>query len=180
MSPALFALAHDSFSEYLNWHIRNKKLKVYKNPNVSTAISHLCFADDMLVLLNGSRDSILKLLEIIQNYERVFGQHINKGKTSFVAGKFVSTSTTEISDLTGYKADSLPIQNLGIPLFKGKPKTKYFDKLRSKISVKLDGWQSSLPTASGKLILIKSTLCSIPMHLLSVLKAPKLVIDSIH
>lgn len=79
--------------------------------------------------------------------------------------------------LSGYSIGTLPIQYLGVNLFKGKANVNLFAGLVEKISNKIEGWQAKLLTTGGKLVLIKSVLNSVPIHQLSILHPPNRVID---
>lgn len=48
-----------------------------------------------------------------------------------------------------------------------------FEPLMDKIQKKLAGWKGRLLSFGGEITLIKYVLCSMPIHVLSVLKLPK-------
>lgn len=53
-------------------------------------VTHLLFADDSIVFLEGSSDNMLELKEILRQYEEASGQRINLQKSSiFLAGAFM-------------------------------------------------------------------------------------------
>ena len=51
--------------------------------------------------------------------------------------------------------------------------------LVEKIRQRIGGWSSKFLNLSGKLVLVKSVLSSIPLHILTVLKIPVHVMDDI-
>lgn len=53
----------------------------------------------------------------------------------------------------------------------------YFDRLYQIVSNKLEGWKAKFLSFAGKIILIKSVLASIPIHTLSCMSVPKVVIQ---
>ncbi|KAL3641434.1 hypothetical protein CASFOL_016402 [Castilleja foliolosa] len=53
---------------------------------------------------------------------------------------------------------------MGAPIFKGRAKTIYFEKLIQKIVGKLEGWKGRFLSFSGKITLIKAVLNSLPIH----------------
>ncbi|GAV89340.1 hypothetical protein CFOL_v3_32757 [Cephalotus follicularis] len=73
----------------------------------------------------------------------------------------------------------MPIKYLGIPLFKGRAQSCFFDDLVERISSRIQNWKSKLLSFGGKLTLIKSVLCSMPIHILSLLNVPKKVTNRI-
>ena len=84
-----------------------------------------------------------------------------------------------IADITGFDRGSMPFTYLGCTIFKGKSNQKYFEQLVLKIQNKVAGWKSKLLSPSGKLILIKHVLASIPIHVLSVFDVPQVVLRRI-
>lgn len=112
-------------------------------------------------------------------FEKVSGQLINKRKTCFMMGKFMKQKAEDIQVLTGYQHTELPVQYLGIPLYKGRTIVSLFDNLVRRLVHKVEGWKAKFLTASGKLVQIKAVLSSVPIHLLSVLQPPKKIIDLI-
>ena len=51
------------------------------------AISHLFFADDILIFCKATRDDCSNLEMILETYEQVSGQQLNKDKTSLFFSK---------------------------------------------------------------------------------------------
>ncbi|KAL0311175.1 UNVERIFIED_CONTAM: hypothetical protein Sangu_2412200 [Sesamum angustifolium] len=68
---------------------------------------------------------------------------------------------------------------LGSPLYKGNKKCILYDDLIAKMRLKLQGWGQSSLSHGGRLALIRSTLCSMSLHLIQVLNPPKTVLHSI-
>ncbi|KAL0283310.1 UNVERIFIED_CONTAM: hypothetical protein Sradi_7233200 [Sesamum radiatum] len=67
----------------------------------------------------------------------------------------------------------------GAPLYKGNKKCILYDTLIAKMRSKLQGWAQSSLSHGGRLALIKSTLCSMPLHLIQVINPPKTIIHCI-
>lgn len=66
------------------------------------------------------------------------------------------------------------------PVFYCVSKCSYFEEFIRKVSRRIYLWQNKLSTFSGRIILIKHVLQSMPIHLLSALCPPKGVIKSLH
>ncbi|KAL0294606.1 UNVERIFIED_CONTAM: hypothetical protein Scaly_3118900 [Sesamum calycinum] len=81
--------------------------------------------------------------------------------------------------MTGFSFKPLPVTYLGSPLYKGNKKCILYDDLIAKMRLKLQGWGQSSLSHGGRLALIKSTLCSMPLHLIQVLNPPETVLHSI-
>ncbi|GAV67200.1 hypothetical protein CFOL_v3_10708, partial [Cephalotus follicularis] len=74
---------------------------------------------------------------------------------------------------------SIPINYLGIPLFKGRAQALYFEDLVERITSRIKKWKCKLLSFGGKLTFIKSVISSMPIHILSLFKVPKMVSNRI-
>lgn len=82
-----------------------------------------------------------------------------------------------IASSTGLQITHLPIQYLGVPLYKGRAKMEYFFDLIAKFEKRISGWRGRLLSFGGKITLIKSVLNALPIHALSIIKPPKKLIQ---
>lgn len=114
-------------------------------PRVAVNVSHLMFADDLLILTNGAKNSVLNLKELMRQYEAASGQLINLMKSGFICSDKLSPRRREtIASVSGLSQKALPLTYLGVPLFYGRPLIRYFQPLLDKVKAKLSGWRSKL------------------------------------
>ncbi|KAL0912351.1 hypothetical protein M5K25_018318 [Dendrobium thyrsiflorum] len=100
-----------------------------------------------------------------EQFELVSGLSLNKHKCCFISSKKVSTERlVAIKNLTGFVHCHLPFKYLGVSLFKGYKKSFLFDGLITTVQNKLLSWDSNFLSFGGRLILIKSVLCSLPVY----------------
>lgn len=176
LSPLLFIMAQQMFSFNLKKMERTGGLQPYKLGRNIQPISHLLFADDMLVFSNGRIRSLRTLRDLLQRYERSSGQQINLEKSSIFVSKYINgRKLARIQNLLGCKIKEFPFTYLGAPLYKGRCKEVYFERLIQIMCSKLEGWKANFLSFAGKITLIKSVLASIPIHTLSCLTVPKTV-----
>ncbi|GAV67189.1 hypothetical protein CFOL_v3_10698 [Cephalotus follicularis] len=134
----------------------------------------------MLFFLNGKKKSISNFCKLLKEYEEFSGQLINRDKSCFVVSSTMTRQRTDlISAWSNFEGQSLPIKYLGIPLFKGRARALYFEDLVERISSRIQNWKCKLLSFGGKLTLIKSVLSSMPIHVFSLLKVPKMVSNRI-
>lgn len=84
LSPLLFVLAQQIFSSNLKRVIHNGDIMEFKVGQRELPISHLLYADDVLIFSNGSTRSLRNLMGLLQSYEISSGQMINFTKSSYI------------------------------------------------------------------------------------------------
>ncbi|XP_042065480.1 uncharacterized protein LOC121808994 [Salvia splendens] len=87
ISPSLFILAADYLSKLLDRLILRRKDMMYRTARYTMGISHLAYADDIMIFSQAQSSSILQLLECLKHYMEVSGQKVNVGKSCFYLDK---------------------------------------------------------------------------------------------
>ena len=73
------------------------------------------------------------------------------------------------------KVGSLPMKYLGMPLGTSFKTASIWNPILEKMQNKLSGWKRLYLSKGGRLMLLKSTLSSLPMYFLSLFTTPKTV-----
>ncbi|KAH9684247.1 reverse transcriptase domain-containing protein [Citrus sinensis] len=163
-----------------DYHLYSRYPSVRYRSAAPSDISHLSFADDIVIFANGSRCSLQRVMDFLQRYQAVSGQLISQAKSSFYIGKSAPASCRAIvHSVTSFQWRQLPFIYLGCPIFTGCLKISYFDDLVRKVRERISGWANRLLSFGGKLILIRHVLSSLPLHLFHVLRPPSTVIQSL-
>lgn len=140
LSPYLFILLTDAFSRGLKFLMQEGTIHSYGLPRGAPPVSHLSFADDLILFTRGHRRSLRALFYFLSCYERASGQLINKEKSFFVSSSHCSPLQGRvISGITGIRRSSLPFRYLGCNLYTGRCKKIYFSNLVQNVRTKLDG-----------------------------------------
>ncbi|XP_060216704.1 uncharacterized protein LOC132644143 [Lycium barbarum] len=114
------------------------------------------------------------IMKQIQWYGTSSGQKMNKNKCFFLTAPGTGpTRINKIRDATGFLDKQFPFEYLGCPIYLGRKKVEYFEKMLSKVVKRLNVWQSNMLSYGGKIVLIKSVLQSLPIYTLSALSPPK-------
>lgn len=82
LSPVLFIIAAEVMSRGLN-NLLNEEYRGYGMLKWSPQINHLFYADDTIHFESGDTKSIVEIMMVLSEYEKVSGQLINKSKISF-------------------------------------------------------------------------------------------------
>lgn len=82
LSPYLFVIAMNVLSHMLNKAGAELRIKNH-NRCSSTKLTHLCFADDLLIFIDGSLDSVQNVLHVLSEFHSRSGMAVSVHKTSF-------------------------------------------------------------------------------------------------
>ncbi|KAL6558442.1 hypothetical protein OROMI_018792 [Orobanche minor] len=175
LSPLIFAIAADYFSRSIDKMFDRNPTMFYKIKK-KVKITHLAYADDILIFLNATKKNLHLLNNCLTHYENVSGQKVNNFKSNFIMYKPTPQVANWVQRISGFKNATLPVMYLGVPLWKGFQSFEMYSPLISKIKTKILNWNHHLLSMGGRLELIKSVLNSIAFFSLQVLKPPENVI----
>jgi len=74
---------------------------------------------------------------------------------------------------------SFPFNYLGVPIFRGKPKSTYLQPIDDRIKLKLSSWKASLHSIAGRVQLVKSVIQGMLIHSISVYSWPASLLKDI-
>ena len=134
-------------------------------------MSHLLFVDDTLVFCDAESNHITALRGILSRFEEMSGLKINLGKSELVPVGDVP-NPHELVEILGYRESALPLKYLGLPLGASFKDKMIRNPILEKMERRLAGWKRLYLSKGGKVILIKSTLSSLPMYFLSLFPIP--------
>ncbi|KAG6506034.1 hypothetical protein ZIOFF_031349 [Zingiber officinale] len=177
ISPLLFVIAIEYLSRCFH-HLIPPDFGFH--PGCRTLrITHLCFADDLLVFYRGSFNSITQVMSILKYFEQVSGLHINEGKSLVFFSGVTDHIKAEILTMLNFKEGSLPVTYLGISLISSGLKKEHCDKIIHKITARITCWISRFLSYGGRIQLVISVLQSLYVYMCSIFMLPKSIIQSI-
>lgn len=177
MSPYLFIIVTDVLRRLLHHPSLSAPLKHPIIPDAPCPV--LQYADDTLIFLRCSRDAVLQTKLILQIFEEATGLSINYHKTTFLPVVVPDTIASDLAAMFGTTVSSFPQPYLGLPLSTNKLSVADCLPLISSVDKHLSGWSASLLNRAGWLILSTAVLSSIPLHAMSAMSIPKIVIKAI-
>lgn len=156
VSPYLFVLAMEGLSRLL--YSRYESGSIGYHPRTSELkISHLMFADDVMVFFDGKADSLHGITECLMDFASWSGLSMNINKTELYHSGLDATEANEIS-LYGFTTGTLPVRYLGLPLMSRKLRVSEYEPLISKILARFRSWAVRSLSFAGRLQLIASVI----------------------
>jgi hypothetical protein len=113
----------------------------------------------------------LKIILLL--FEKVSGMRINLNKNEFIPINLDVDQVHEVAHVLNCPLGSLPFQYLGVPIHFEKLKREDLQHVIDKLVKKVADWRGRLLAYSGRLVLIRTCLASIPIYLLSFSKFSK-------
>lgn len=88
------------------------------HPNCKTLnLTHLCFADDLMVFIEGNKKSIENTLEVFEDFAIHSGLKISLQKSTLYMAGLQEHQRDEILQQFPFEYGSLPVRYLGLPLW---------------------------------------------------------------
>lgn len=179
LSPYLFVIALNNLSLMLNRAAQEMRFNYHLNCS-STRLTHLCFAGDLLIFMDGSLESVQAVLQVLREFQRRSGLAVSVHKTSFYASGLSQEETDLIQFTTGMPMGSLPVRYLGVPLCTKKLNLLNCEGLLQQIKSKFSSWSSKALSFAGRLLLIKTVISGITTFWCSTFILPKAVVKRIN
>ena len=137
-------------------------------------ISHLLFANDILVFCEVSQDQMTYLSWFLMWFEAYSGLRINLEKSELILvgkGHNIADLALELE----CKAGALPSRYLGLLLRAPFKSVAVWDVIEERFRKRLTMWKRQYISKEGKLTLIRSILSSMPIYFISLFCMPRKV-----
>jgi len=113
--PYIFVLAMEGLGGIIKQSVQHSAFKYYWRCK-PTNITHLSFADDLMLFCHADLDSIMVLKSSLDKFSTLSGLTINLAKSSLYLSGIDRTMRIRISDHIGIQEKTLPVRYLGVPL----------------------------------------------------------------
>jgi hypothetical protein len=131
------------------------------------------YADDAAIFLTPTVQDLSGLAYILQQFGEVTGLVTNVSKSSIAPIQCDNINMPDILDNFPAATTLFPIKYLGLPLSLGRLKRADLQPYIDKAVARLNPWKGRFLNRAGCTALVKSVLSSMPIFLLTALKADK-------
>lgn len=178
MSPYLFTLVMEYLSRMLAKMAMNSEF--WYHPRCKELnLTHLTYADDLLIFCKGNVKSALLIKECLEEFSVQSGLHINLAKSQAFFGGLNTQDRSELLSLLNVQEGKLPFKYLGVPLSSKKWKGADYLPLIELLTKRFKSWASRLLSYAGRIELINSVIQSIENYWASNFLIPKIVIKEV-
>ena len=135
------------------------------------SVSHLLFANDTILFCDADVEQILHIRLLLLSFQAVTGLKVNVLKSEMVPIRGVD-NVHALAEILGCSVGTLPMSYLGMSLGASHNFPSIWNPILEKIERILTGWKKLYLSKGGCLILLKSTLSSLPTYFLSLFTIP--------
>lgn len=165
LSPYIFVLCMERLSHAIQEAVKSGEWHPIKMGRRGLPLSHLFFADDLIVFGQTSEVQMTTFKRIITQFCAASGHKVSLSKTKVYFSKNVSVcSRRAICSRLGYNEMNSLGKYLGVPLITGRVSASTYQYLSQRLRIKLAGWKAKTLSLAGRITLAKSALASIPLY----------------
>ncbi|XP_026384099.1 uncharacterized protein LOC113279639 [Papaver somniferum] len=169
--PFMFTIVMEGFSKMIMKLESQRMIEGFKIITHGTAVTHLLFADDMVIFTTDSPEHIHNIRAVFICFELVYGLSVNPlNSRAFGIGN--PSSQDIISATMGCSQEQLPLTYLGMPagsLYRSKV---HWAPIIERTEKNLQSWQRICLTYGGRLVLIQFVLSTLAIYMMSVFSMP--------
>lgn len=159
LSPYLYVILNSVLSQLLNWAAEEGKFG-YHTRCQEVKLTHLSFADDILVFTDGTSASLFGVLEVFKDFASTSGLHINPSKSTLFSAGEEANQLVVTDHRVGIQSGTLPIRYLGLTLTTKALTRLDYEPLLNRIQNEFLLWSHKSLSYAGRLQLIKTVITS--------------------
>ncbi|GKD35184.1 putative RNA-directed DNA polymerase, eukaryota, reverse transcriptase zinc-binding domain protein, partial [Tanacetum coccineum] len=170
LSPFLFIIIMEGLHVAILDSVRTGLIRGIKIGYSDVNLSHLFFADDVIIMSDWSSHDVENIIRIFKVFFLDSGLKINIHNSSIYGVGVPPEEIHHMASNTGCSAGSFPITYLGFPIGSNMSLTANWKLLVDKFHSKLSSWKASLLSYGGRLTLLKTVLGSLGIYYFSLFK----------
>ncbi|CAL2256142.1 unnamed protein product [Prunus armeniaca] len=180
LSPYIFVLCMEKLSHIINGDVLSKKWKPIKVVRGGPAISHIFFADDLILFGEAHTQLATIMHHCLETFCGLSGQQVNFDKSRIFYSPNTNHGTaTQIASICGSPfTDSLG-NYLGVPLIHSRVKNDTYSHVVIKVQQCLASWKSHMLSMAGRLVYLQAISSAIPIYSMQTVQFPISICDKL-
>ena len=151
----------------INESYRKKEWTPLKASKKNLGISHLFFADDLMLFAKANKASAKSIKKVLSQFCKESGQLVSVEKSRVYFSPYVLLSVREdICEVLDIYETSCIGKYLGFPLNHRGTAWNRYNFIVERLISKLSGWKAKFLSFVGRTVLIKSIMAAIPNHVM--------------
>eukprot|EP00253_Pinus_taeda_P029227 PITA_29227 len=179
LSPFLFIILMEGLSRTIAKKKAEGKIQGLMPIRSLRATTHQQFVDDTMLHGTPTVKEAVAYREILDLFSQASGMEINFSKSTILFFNTHPAVQSHLAMVLGFRISSLPSKYLGAPLTLKPWKKEHWEKILANLKKKCSHWTFRALNLAGRLVLTKAVLQAIPHYLLSLLPAPKGIVQQI-
>eukprot|EP00253_Pinus_taeda_P035653 PITA_35653 len=179
LSPFLFIILLEGLSRTIAKKKAEGKIKGLQPIRSLPATTHQQFVDDTMLHGTPTVREAVAYRDTLDLFSQAFGMEINFSKSTIFFFNTHPPVQSHLAQLLGFRIGSLPSKYLGAPLTLRTWKKENWEKILANLKTRCSHWTNKALNLAGRLILTKAVVQAIPQYLLSMLPAPKGILQQI-
>ncbi|KAL9830379.1 putative RNA-directed DNA polymerase [Arabidopsis thaliana] len=160
LSPYFFVMCMDVLSKMLDRAAEEKKFGYHPRCR-NFGLTHLSFADDIMVLSDGKVRSVEGIVAVFDAFAKCSGLRISIAKSTLYLAGIPRTSPLHQATRFPFEVGKLPVRYLGLPLVTKRLSKADYTPLIEQIRRRIESWTARFLSFAGRLNLISSVLWSV-------------------
>jgi hypothetical protein len=136
-------------------------------------VTHLQYADDTMIMVEGSELDIINIEFLLLCFEEMSGLGINFDKSEVVILGYSPEDQQRIANNLNCRLSSFPITYLGMLIQDTRILNKELDPLVGRVRTKAEPWHGRFTSRASTSVLIDSCLASLPMYIMGLYLLPE-------
>ncbi|XP_057418459.1 uncharacterized protein LOC130712657 [Lotus japonicus] len=174
LSPYLFVLCMERLAHSIGDAVSSGAWKPIKLSRNGPPISHLFFADDLLLFGEATVAQMECVMGCLNGFCSASGMKVSIPKTRLMVSKNVGAVVTkELSDISAIGLTSDLGRYLGVPLAHQRVKASSYQYILDRTQKRLSSWRSQMLNFAGRVTLAKSVIPALPTYSMQTSLLPK-------
>lgn len=174
LSPYLFVLYVKRLAHCIHDMVGEGRWKPIALNRGGPQLSHLFFADDLLLFGKASTEQMLAMSECLNNFCKASGELVSVEKTHMLMSKNVNSNVAlELRNISGFSLSHGLGKYLGVPLLHERANRNTYNHLLERTQQRLSSWRAETLSFAGRVTLAQSVVAALPTYTMQTTLLPR-------